>query len=93
MIKIDVGLIVACFSLVTAISSVIGYFFGVKFRLQSVEKRVELLEIKEIPDFKQAMQKHFESHILNDREIQQKLSDIDTSIKLLIQRFELTVEK
>lgn len=88
MIKLDINLTLSIISLCAAVSSILGYFFSIKFRLDAIDKRVDLIETREIPDLKVIMTKHLEAHLLADKEQQKILSDIDKNVALINQRFQ-----
>jgi hypothetical protein len=83
MIKIDIALVAAFVSLVVSVGGVVGFFFGVKFRIQQLEVTCDRLENQVIQAHAVALADHIRSDSIGRKRTQRSLRMIERSLVLL----------
>lgn len=83
MIKIDIALIAAFVSLVVSVGGVVGFFFGVKFRIQQLESTCHRLEHQVLAAHENVLSEHIKKDSVLRGRTQRSLRTIERSLILL----------
>lgn len=83
MIKIDIALAAAFVSLVVSVGGIVGFFFGVKFRIQQLELNCDRIENQVVKSHANALDNHIKQDLIGRKQTQRSLRTIERSLLLL----------